>query len=792
MTDQNQNIGKMSSMPKFQPNGALPKLPAFKPKAPAKRAPSVIVPALLQSSSQLPEVASISIDDFGEEEGGSTQAIAQPSQEELEAAIAAMKNGTFEMPGKAAPVAAENSGLSASVQEQTSGVAPTPITGSSPLVDVSQAVAPSVNEEVAPSMSPSPGMEPVMGQGPSPISSHLPPKAGGMPAPIGNFTSPNGGNSPRKASMPAFSIFDPVMPSSQKGNGPKPSLLSGPVIHQPSAPSAPVSQSSVQEAEPVSPLGSGASLGSMEELEPSPASSPVASPVMAPVSPAVSSPAALVSGIAPVAVINDDLLDGLDDGPVFGGAAAEESELQFEDEDPDDAGEKTMMLDEVADDDLDDIGGEKTQISVQAMEFDPLSGKLIVESGKTNQREYILVREKTSIGRAPENDITISDLAMSRHHMEIDKFPEGFRVRDLESGNGTILNGYRIRVGQLRTGDIIEVGGIRFRFEQSGGDPDELWKGEPKVEYHPNQKGIKSTYNGPNAPNQGGASSPVQAPVSSGPGMPPPRPSTPPSQQFIPQPPSVPPQQMNTMLERQNGGIAAPQWNAAAPMTSPYLMNYGANALRPTYSTPMWANIVLGVLFFLCIGSIAWFIVAKSNLDDKREEIAAHNALVEKISTSFTSSINAYSDARFEDAIHDLNAAIEADKDGDIIDKQLFDAYKKRFAQEQDVNNEIKNIRERTYNASASQTKIEEFEEGLKYLRDIPDDSVNKKWAKIIEGKVMEGLKDKLVSEIRLKSKSDDLEQAKALLDKLKVLPDTDSDVKMLRKNIADKEATKR
>lgn len=791
MTDQNQNIGKVSSMPKFQPNGSLPKLPAFKPKAPANRAPSVIVPALLQSSSQLPEVASISIDDFGEEEGGSTQAIAQPSQEDLEAAIAAMKNGTFEMPGTGVPSADKVGG------------APSPVMGSAPMVDEPQAMVPSVSEEVpasvesvpsmsSPSLGPSPIMESVMP--PAPISSHLAPKAGGMPAPIGNFASPKGADAPRKAPMPSLSIFDPVIPSAAKGNGPKPSLASSPVIHQPSPSAVPVSNSPVPG--PVSPMSSAPSLGSIDELESQSAPLPVASPVMAPVSAPVSapaaSPAALVSGIAPVAVINDDLLDGLDDGPVFGGAAAENSELQFEDEDPDDAGEKTMMLDEVADDDLDDIGGEKTQISVQAMEFDPLAGKLIVESGKTNQREYILVREKTSIGRAPENDITISDLAMSRHHMEIDKFPEGFRVRDLESGNGTILNGYRIRVGQLRTGDIIEVGGIRFRFEQSGGDPDELWKGDPKVEYHPNQKGIKSTYNGPNAPNQGGVPSPVDAPVSSGPAMPPPRPSAPSGQQFVAQPPSVPPQQMNTMLQRQNGGIAAPQWNAAAPMTSPYLMNYGANALRPTYSTPIWANIVLGALFFLCIGSIIWFIIAKSNLDDKREEIAAHNAVVEKISASFTSSITAYSDARFEDAIHDLNAAIEADKDGDIIDKSLFDAYKKRFAQEQDVNNEIKNIRERTYNASASQTKVEEFEEGLKYLRDIPDDSVNKKWAKIIEGKVLEGLKDKLVSEIRLKSKSDDLEQAKALLDKLKVLPDTDADVKTLRKNIADKEAAKR
>ena len=139
------------------------------------------------------------------------------------------------------------------------------------------------------------------------------------------------------------------------------------------------------------------------------------------------------------------------------------------------------------DDELDEEN-QKTQINMSAMDYDPLSGKLIVESGKTNQREYILVREKTTIGRVSDNDIAISDISMSRHHAEIVKLPEGFKLKDLDSANGSLLNGYRIRVAQLRNGDTIEFGAIRFRFEQTGGDPDELWKGEPKVEYHPNQK----------------------------------------------------------------------------------------------------------------------------------------------------------------------------------------------------------------------------------------------------------------------------------------------------------------
>ena len=124
--------------------------------------------------------------------------------------------------------------------------------------------------------------------------------------------------------------------------------------------------------------------------------------------------------------------------PEFGGAAAEDDDLlQYEDEPVEDLGEKTVMISEM-DDELDEEN-QKTQINMSAMDYDPLSGKLIVESGKTNQREYILVREKTTIGRVSDNDIAISDISMSRHHAEIVKLPEGFKLKDLDSANGSLL-----------------------------------------------------------------------------------------------------------------------------------------------------------------------------------------------------------------------------------------------------------------------------------------------------------------------------------------------------------------
>ncbi|MDX9723871.1 MAG: FHA domain-containing protein [Myxococcota bacterium] len=168
-------------------------------------------------------------------------------------------------------------------------------------------------------------------------------------------------------------------------------------------------------------------------------------------------------------------------------------------EEEEDTEGKTSLLDTSAlSDDGEDFDafpdGEKTQIMMSAIDYDPLTARLIVESGEAPQKEYILARDKTGVGRGTKNGIVIPDIAMSRNHMVFERYTEGFLLRDLDSGNGTTLNGRRIVFGELRKGDIIEAGNLRFRFEQSGGDPEKIWKGEPKVEYHAKDQGpVKGT-----------------------------------------------------------------------------------------------------------------------------------------------------------------------------------------------------------------------------------------------------------------------------------------------------------
>ena len=67
------------------------------------------------------------------------------------------------------------------------------------------------------------------------------------------------------------------------------------------------------------------------------------------------------------------------------------------------------------------------------------------------------------IGRAPENDIVVSDPTVSRQHAEIRNVSGAYRIVDLDSSHGTFLNGQRVTDEALSEGDIVRVGSSTFR-----------------------------------------------------------------------------------------------------------------------------------------------------------------------------------------------------------------------------------------------------------------------------------------------------------------------------------------
>lgn len=73
------------------------------------------------------------------------------------------------------------------------------------------------------------------------------------------------------------------------------------------------------------------------------------------------------------------------------------------------------------------------------------------------------------IGRSRDCEVVVADGNVSRRHAEVARAPEGFVVRDLESTNGTLVNGRRIRRAVVGAGDDITVGTTTLRIERRSG-----------------------------------------------------------------------------------------------------------------------------------------------------------------------------------------------------------------------------------------------------------------------------------------------------------------------------------
>lgn len=74
------------------------------------------------------------------------------------------------------------------------------------------------------------------------------------------------------------------------------------------------------------------------------------------------------------------------------------------------------------------------------------------------------------LGRASDNDIRFDNDSVSGHHAEVYHLPDGaFQICDLDSTNGTWVNGQRVRAKVLKSGDVLELGEVRLHF-RSGDD----------------------------------------------------------------------------------------------------------------------------------------------------------------------------------------------------------------------------------------------------------------------------------------------------------------------------------
>jgi len=94
--------------------------------------------------------------------------------------------------------------------------------------------------------------------------------------------------------------------------------------------------------------------------------------------------------------------------------------------------------------------------------------KLVLKHESRVIREVPLTRTMITIGRTPDNDLVIDNLAVSGQHARLFFTDEGFVVEDLESLNGTFVNGQRIQKWRLRNGDQVMIGKHTLVFQDDG------------------------------------------------------------------------------------------------------------------------------------------------------------------------------------------------------------------------------------------------------------------------------------------------------------------------------------
>lgn len=78
-------------------------------------------------------------------------------------------------------------------------------------------------------------------------------------------------------------------------------------------------------------------------------------------------------------------------------------------------------------------------------------------------KEFNLGKEKTTIGRKPQNDIRLDDPTVSGEHAVILTL-QNYYIEDMNSTNGVILNGKKVARRQLAHGDIIRIGRHELKF----------------------------------------------------------------------------------------------------------------------------------------------------------------------------------------------------------------------------------------------------------------------------------------------------------------------------------------
>ncbi len=102
--------------------------------------------------------------------------------------------------------------------------------------------------------------------------------------------------------------------------------------------------------------------------------------------------------------------------------------------------------------------------------FERFTASLIVVSGRGVGEEHVVERPQWLVGRGPGVDAAFEDPEMSQRHLRIEFSRGRFHAIDLDSTNGTRVNGTGVSAAELAHGDRIQAGRHVFQILIEGND----------------------------------------------------------------------------------------------------------------------------------------------------------------------------------------------------------------------------------------------------------------------------------------------------------------------------------
>ncbi|HEY5297649.1 MAG TPA: FHA domain-containing protein [Verrucomicrobiae bacterium] len=94
--------------------------------------------------------------------------------------------------------------------------------------------------------------------------------------------------------------------------------------------------------------------------------------------------------------------------------------------------------------------------------------KLVIQNQGMTGRACELQTDRTTIGRVEDNTFQIADPSVSSHHCEIQLRGSDIVIRDLNSTNGSFINGNKIEESVLKPGQVLRLGQVELKLEAEG------------------------------------------------------------------------------------------------------------------------------------------------------------------------------------------------------------------------------------------------------------------------------------------------------------------------------------